>query len=985
MAAGAYERESTLRAQLRTSENVVEELRSEMETLLQRVRSAEAAQAVTTLGEPSAYEHERLSLVLRDKEAALAEERELVRALHAALHQAASDRDGARHPAARGVAAEAAAGAAAEAVLLEAMGRETARVKAAAADALRGRREDTVGAATLRRELALADADVCAARVDAGTLASSLAAARASLAAERSVRARVEGELEASRREVERLAARVAYGEEEGAAAAAKAREAEAERRHASAASLRERDEARAALEAANAEARGARRELEESARALHAARAEVGALEAARARQQRQTSAELAALHEEAAAAAAAGAADRAALLAQLTSAQEERRQQQQALDALKVRAHAATSLEEVSPRIAQLLFALERREEAESAHKFATATAADGTAGDAPTASAAPAAPAAPASSASPDAPAAPAAPAAAREASALSAQVHALREEVENLELELASRPSVRAVRELTAKISELEATLAHERRSQREPLWATVYVPKHTSPTRDAIRRDREIGRLGGIDVDSIAPAERHTLLVDVCRLLGVQSVHSVVDRLKRLCAVVSTTPALETFVRSTRAIVASGASAGVRPGAAPPKEGAPPSPRALLGTLKTWAQERTELAELRVLKEALAAQLGQLHAARAEARLAGAAADADDDGGGDGGGGGGDDDGAGVEGAGDDADGGVQWPGLADEPTAIARGSGGLLGPPATEAESTASSADAAAAATASAAAVVRGGGAGGRDLPPRVMARPPPAYAGAARGGGARGGGGGRARGGARRGRGGAAHAQIGAAEHALARTVAEAIGERYAEVVAAGGLSAGAVCAALREMVGAVDAEGSLRRVRQLVALEDDVQARTVEVALALGLKADATLPQCLARLHAIEAAKSEASELIDATSARELLRRVRAHDGPSALEALSAMETKAQEYRKAFGRFQQQMTDFATTSSSGARSTAVGSAAERVWRGEASARPAVAPPSGGVRGTRSPPTAGLSGSAPVVRTRPSTSSGTR
>ena len=109
----------------------------------------------------------------------------------------------------------------------------------------------------------------------------------------------------------------------------------------------------------------------------------------------------------------------------------------------------------------------------------------------------------------------------------------------------------------------------------------------------------------------------------------------------------------------------------------------------------------------------------------------------------------------------------------------------------------------------------------------------------------------------------------------------AAARLVAEAIGDSYTEAVAkSGGLSAGGVCAALREMVGSADAEGSLRRVRQLVMLESEVSARLVELAMMLQLNpAEASLPNIVAKLRALEAEKKDAVELIDAASARTFL----------------------------------------------------------------------------------------------------------
>ena len=111
----------------------------------------------------------------------------------------------------------------------------------------------------------------------------------------------------------------------------------------------------------------------------------------------------------------------------------------------------------------------------------------------------------------------------------------------------------------------RVAELEGELGEERRRRREPLWQVQHVPKHVSPTRDAIKRDKELHRLGGCDIDSMSPKEQHTLLLDTCRVLGIRSVHSLLDRVKQLCATSSGLPALETFVRTTRAIVHKGST------------------------------------------------------------------------------------------------------------------------------------------------------------------------------------------------------------------------------------------------------------------------------------------------------------------------------------------------------------------------------------------------------------------------------------
>jgi hypothetical protein len=92
------------------------------------------------------------------------------------------------------------------------------------------------------------------------------------------------------------------------------------------------------------------------------------------------------------------------------------------------------------------------------------------------------------------------------------------------------------------------------------------------------------------------------------------------------------------------------------------------------------------------------------------------------------------------------------------------------------------------------------------------------------------------------------------------------------------------------------------------------------------------------------VAKLRALEAEKRNAKELIDASSARTLLERLRAHDGPSALQSLEAVESKGREYRKILGRFQQQMTDFSAGGVHAPRSTAqrqVEAGRAPVWKG--------------------------------------------
>ena len=406
--------------------------------------------------------------------------------------------------------------------------------------------------------------------------------------------------------------------------------------------------------------------------------------------------------------------------------------------------------------------------------------------------------------------------------------------LRDELSNVEVELGSRPTVRAMRDLSIKVAELESNLADERRRAKETLWSHHRVHKHTSPTRDAISRDKAIAALGGVDIESMAPVERNTLLIDCCRRLGVSSIHAVHDALAQVCAVAATVAPLESFVRSVRKIVSSGASNGRRPGSAPMPESPGVTPRKVLSTLKGWADERSELAALRMLRDELGAQLGRLHGTVGDKKgEAEAEAEA--------------------------------------EANAEAKAEAKAEAETESEAEGQAGAA--------------RGQGAGGRAggrAGGHVGGRRVGGHAGGRRAGGARGGFAG------------------GSAEAELARLVAEALGDEFAEAAAAaGGLSSGAVCAALREMVGAADAESALRRVRELCNLEREIRSQTAELALMLGLPVESKLSHCVARKRVDDAQRGEAQALIDRETAQQLLLRLRAHDGVSALANLVGLDT--------------------------------------------------------------------------------------
>ena len=747
-----------------------------------------------------------------------------------------------------------------------------------------------------------------------GGLEAALATARLELEAAQRVVEKAERKAEEAAKAAEagqEAAHRLASLERKAEEAVRAAEEArEAQQRIASTA-LRDKEEAAAAF-ATEAETRRKASERYEKAEAqLAATQVELDALKLARERMLEGNQK----VYDESAAGAAAAAAERQTLLSQLEAAHAERRALHEQLVALSSAAASARSLGQVMPQVTKLLDRIERAHEAGEAAGLGLLLGAGLTLADAAAAvGVSPAiSEAADAAMGAAEASVAHAAETAsgsatlramgaqveeaARRAAEWEGYVNALRDQVANLEIELSGRPSCRAVKDLTVRVAELEAEIAEEKRRKREPLWPVQFVPRHKSPTREAIARDKAIARTGGgnADVDTMTPADRDALLIDVCRLLSLSSVHAVRDQVVKLAAVASKTPALETFVKAARKLIEDGITGPQRlrgdarsvgaikldasldpklrakleaqiTGGHPDQATALHTPRWLLGQLRQWAAERTELAELRILRYALEAQLGKVLSQQQD---------------------------------GDDP---------SDDPAkqAAIAAAGGIEGLVRAREPSTA------------------------RPIGPSRL------------GGkliGTLGGGGSARRGGAR-----SARRALGEAETELARLVAEAIGDGFAEATAAGGLSAGGVCAALREMVGASDSEGALRRVRRMCQAEKTIEAQTIQLALALDLPGDATLTTCLARVGARDATRKAAAELIDEPSARELLRRLRGHDGPSALARLDDLERKQAEYRNVFVKFQQEMR--------ASMPPAVSAAAEAVWRGPGVATTTTPPP---------------------------------
>ena len=819
-------------------------------------------------------------------QAQLHEERELTRELLEALRQQ-SEREQLPMPHAAAVEA------AAEAALRRAYSSgPMARGEAAAAEIEK-----------LQRTLRAEREEHARTKGTVGGLEAALATARLELEAAQRVVEKAERKAEEAAKAAEaghEAAHRLASLERKAEEAVRAAEEArEAQQRIASTA-LRDKEEAAAAF-ATEAETRRKASERYEKAEAqLAATQVELDALKLARERMLEGNQK----VYDESAAAAAAAAAERQTLLSQLEVAHAERRALHEQLVALSSAAASARSLGQVMPQVTKLLDRIERAHEAGEAAGLGLLLGTGLTLADAAAAvGVSPAiSEAADAAMGAAEASVAHAAETAsgsatlramgaqveeaARRAAEWEGYVNALRDQVANLEIELSGRPSCRAVKDLTVRVAELEAEIAEEKRRKREPLWPVQFVPRHKSPTREAIARDKAMARTGGgnADVDTMTPADRDALLIDVCRLLSLSSVHAVRDQVVKLAAVASKTPALETFVKAARKLIEDGIAGPQRlrgdarsvgaikldasldpklrakleaqiTGGLPDQATALHTPRWLLGQLRQWAAERTELSELRILRYALEAQLGKVLSQQ------------------------------------QDGD------GPSDDPAkqAAFAAAGGIEGLVRAREPSTA------------------------RPIGPSRLGGKLISTLG----------GGGSAR---RRGE-RSARRSLGEAETELARLVAEAIGEGFAEATAAGGLSAGGVCAALREMVGASDSEGALRRVRRMCQAEKTIEAQTIQLALALDLPGDATLTTCLARVGARDATRKAAAELIDEPSARELLRRLRGHDGPSALARLDDLERKQTEYRNVFVKFQQEMR--------ASMPPAVSAAAEAVWRG--------------------------------------------
>ena len=117
------------------------------------------------------------------------------------------------------------------------------------------------------------------------------------------------------------------------------------------------------------------------------------------------------------------------------------------------------------------------------------------------------------------------------------------------------------------------------------------------------------------------------------------------------------------------------------------------------------------------------------------------------------------------------------------------------------------------------------------------------------------------------------------------------------------------------AACDAVCEALGTDTPTAAVAAALRLAGEANAVRGHTVALALALGLPPAANLQQCAAAAEARRASAADGGAIIDAESARLLLTRLRAHDGPSALGGLDQFEAQAAEYRKALARAQEQM----------------------------------------------------------------------
>ena len=208
---------------------------------------------------------------------ALAEERELVRALQESLRCAA-------HLASSGATNDAAA----------------VQKRPATSATLVASRAQDVALTSLRNELKIADAERCAVKAETDSERVLLSAVRATVQTERMARAHAEAEAASAQREVERLTVQLAQASEETAAAKAAARDAEADKRRVASTALREREAAAKEMAVAVEGRRLAIANEEAATRARDGTAVELATVQQALERTKELSRATEAALHEE-------------------------------------------------------------------------------------------------------------------------------------------------------------------------------------------------------------------------------------------------------------------------------------------------------------------------------------------------------------------------------------------------------------------------------------------------------------------------------------------------------------------------------------------------------------------------------------------------------------------------------------------------------------------------------------------------------------
>ena len=128
---------------------------------------------------------------------------------------------------------------------------------------------------------------------------------------------------------------------------------------------------------------------------------------------------------------------------------------------------------------------------------------------------------------------------------------ARLDELREEIENLRLELEARPSMRQWSEKQRELQEAEEKL-HDLTLMRGEAAELAAWRKHLS-TRDRIKVDKKNHELGLWLLDSLPKVVTKEVLQGVCRELDVSDVSEVVPSIVKLKTVVHAVPRMERFI------------------------------------------------------------------------------------------------------------------------------------------------------------------------------------------------------------------------------------------------------------------------------------------------------------------------------------------------------------------------------------------------------------------------------------------------